>query len=56
MRGLVANFHAFKELFLHVGHAGGGEQGGEHIFVGKNVVQYGAGLMTPGQRMTQGTR
>ena len=33
LEGFAADFHAFEELFLQVGDAGGGEQRGKHVFV-----------------------
>ena len=34
----------FEQLLLHVRHAGGGEQRGQHVFVREDVVEDGAGF------------
>ena len=44
LEGLVADLHALEQLLLHVGHAGGGQQRGQHVFVREDVVEDGAGL------------
>src|SRR3990172_9818882 len=44
LESLVADFHAFEELLLDVGHAGGSEQRRQHVFMGEDVVVDGAGL------------
>src|SRR3990172_3979727 len=44
LESLVADFHAFEELLLDVGDAGGSEQRRQHVFMGENVVVDGAGL------------
>ena len=43
LEGLVAHFHTFLELLLHVGHASGCHKGGQHVFVGEEVVAHRAG-------------
>src|SRR5207302_6780080 len=44
LKGLVAEIHSFKQLLLHVRIARRGEQRGQHVFVGEDVVEHGAGL------------
>ena len=46
--GLVAHLHALEQLLLHVRVAGGGQERGQHVFVGEDVVVDGAGLDNAG--------
>ena len=56
LEGLVADLHALEQLLLHVRDARRGQQRGQHVFVREDVVVTVPGLMTPGQRIAQGTR
>ena len=47
---------ALEELLLHAWIAGGGCQCRQPILVRDDVVDHGAGLITPGQRTAVGTR
>ena len=38
LEGLVADLHPLEQLLLDVGDAGGGQQRGQHVFVGEDVV------------------